>query len=111
MNPTAWPLVVPITAEPGAYKLTLPSGRTVDYAVQHDVREANLKPCEPADVERVAAVLGPVKPLEEFGKEPPVKQREETAQHEFWWLVLGLVLLLFFVELLMTKRLNRAQVE
>ncbi len=108
LNPTAWPLVVPITAEPGAYKLTLPSGKTVDYAVQHDVREANLKPCEPADVERVAAVLGPIKPLEEFGKEPPVKQRDETAQHELWWIVLGLVLLLFFAELLMTRRINRA---
>ena len=108
LNPTAWPLVVPITAEPGAYKLTLPSGRTVDYAVQHDVREANLNPCEPADIERVAAVLGPIKPLEEFGNEPPVKLKEETARHEFWWLVLGLVLGLFYVELLMTKRLNRA---
>ena len=108
LNPTAWPLVVPITAEPGAYKLTLPSGRTVDYAVQHDVREANLKPCEPADIERVAAVLGPIKSLEEFGKEPPVKLKEETARHEFWWLVLGWVLVLFYVELLMTKRLNRA---
>jgi von Willebrand factor type A domain/Aerotolerance regulator N-terminal len=108
LNPTAWPLVVPIPAEPGAYKLTLPSGRTVDYAVQHDVREANLKPCEPADIERVAGVIGPIKKLDEFGAEPPVTLKEETLQHEFWWLVLLLVLLLFFVELWMTKRLNRA---
>ena len=109
INPENWPAIPDSSTEPGAYKLTTPSGKVVYYAVRSDSREADLTPCSEADKAKVAEALGGVR---EYANEAELAELVEgpAASHDFWWLLSVLVLGLLAVEIWYTRKLtNRGE--
>lgn len=105
VNVESWPVVIDGTTDPGAYKLTTPSGRVVYFAVRTDSREAVLTPNTDDDRARVADAAGGltyVKSADEIvasGGGRPVSK-------EIWWLLLIVVIGLLAGEVWYTRRLT-----
>jgi hypothetical protein len=101
----SWPAMFDGTTDPGAYKLTTPSGRTVYFAVRNDSREAMLTPCGDDDRQRVADAVGG---LSYVANADEITERGggEPVPTEVWWVLFLLVLGLLTAEVWYTRRLT-----
>lgn len=102
----AWPVVCDGTADPGAYRLTTPSGRTVYFAVRNDAREADLTPAGDDDRRRVADAVGGLTYITSADEITDQEADGRAAAVEVWWLLLLLVVGLLAVEVWYTRRLT-----
>ena len=105
VNAGAWPVIIDGTTDPGAYKLTTPSGRTVYFAVRNDSREAVLTPCGDENKKRVADAVGGLR----YVKEPDeivAGGGGQPVTKDIWWVLLIVVLGLLAGEVWYTRRLT-----
>jgi hypothetical protein len=96
-------LVYEKTRETGVYRLGLPDGSSVVYVVQPDEQEANLTPCTPDELKRVAELTGVVYENDRgkmIAALTPLGERMEI----WWWFLIGLIALLCG-EVWMTRRM------
>ncbi len=101
----AWPAVIEKTTDPGAYQLTTPSGRRIDFSVKNDPREAVLTPCSDDDRAAIRKSLGNL----EFITKPEevvAESGEAATPREFWWLLLAFVLFMLMSEVWYTRKLS-----
>jgi len=101
----SWPAVIEKTTDPGAYQLTTPSGRRIDFSVRNDPREAVLTPCSDDDRAAIRKSLGN---LEFIAKPEEVvaESVEAGTPREFWWLFLVIVLFMLIGEMWYTRKLS-----
>lgn len=102
----AWPLIYEDTRDPGVYRLTDATGRTVHYVVQPDHRESDLTPCDQTDRDKVAKLL-PMK-YENDVREMATALAAPDQKRELWWWLMLAVIGLLFAEVWMTRRLVKA---
>jgi hypothetical protein len=101
---TGWPAVIDGPHDPGAYRLTTPTGRTQYVAVRPDPRESVLTPCSEDDRRKVADAvgrLGYVGSMDEITDDPGA-----AGGREVWWVLMLVVVGLLGLEVWYTRRLS-----
>jgi hypothetical protein len=103
---TGWPAVIDGPHDPGAYRLTTPTGRTQYVAVRPDPRESVLTPCSEDDrrkVEDTVGRLGHIGTLDEIADDPD----GGAGGREVWWVTMLAVVGLLGLEVWYTRRLSK----
>jgi hypothetical protein len=98
-----WPLTYADTREPGVYRLTTPSGRSVYFVVEPDPSESELAPSSEEERGKVAEII-PVS-YQDDGDEILFGSGKEVEL--WWWLLFGVIGLLC-AEVWMTRRMARS---
>jgi hypothetical protein len=100
-----WPLIHEDTREPGVYRLTTPSGKTIYYVVQPDPRDTeDLSPCAVDDRENVAAIV----PLAYVENWQDILTEASPSREIWWWLMLA-VLAMLCGEVWLTRRIVKGR--
>ncbi|HET6575353.1 MAG TPA: VWA domain-containing protein [Fimbriiglobus sp.] len=101
---TGWPAVIDGPHDPGAYRLTTPTGRTQYYAVRPDPREAVLTSCSEEDMRKVANVVGrlvSISSIDDIRDDPGT-----AGGREVWWVLMLAVVGLLGAEVWYTRQLS-----
>jgi hypothetical protein len=102
---TGWPAVVAGPHDPGAYRLTTPSGRTQYFAVRPDPLESVLTPCSEEDRRKVADAVGRlayIGSMSEITDDPG-----GAGGRELWWVLMLAVVGLLGLEVWYTRRVSK----
>lgn len=97
-----WPLTYTDTREPGIYRLTTPSGRTIHYVVEPDPSESELAPSSDSDRDKVSQAM----PLKYETNRDAILFGPGKELELWWWFLFGVIGLLC-CEVWMTRRMAK----